>query len=125
MINPSIGNCSDVYRWWSQAVTHLALSPWRLLDAQCQAGIKMFDVLMTGCLARESRPLLQGPIPMPPVPTDFEKLEHTAAERAREGRAPPREVYEVKNRGRIDWSRFPNWARPSDPELFEGCAHEG
>ncbi len=125
MINPTIRNGPDVYQWWSEAVTHLALSPWQLLDAQCQAGFRVLDALIAGCLARESPAGRPAPIPAPPVPSDFEKLEHDAAERARAGRAPPREVYEVRNRGRIDWSRFPSWARPSDPELFEGCAHEG
>jgi hypothetical protein len=43
----------------------------------------------------------------------------------RQGLAPPREVYEVQNRGRIDWTTAPDWARPADPELFEGCGHEG
>ena len=32
-------------------------------------------------------------------------------------------VYDAQNRGRIDWSRFPEWAWPTDPEVFTG--HEG
>jgi hypothetical protein len=51
-------------------------------------------------------------------------LEQTALEQAREGLPPPRQVYEAQNRNRIDWSRFPCWAQPSDPELFES-GHEG
>ena len=56
---------------------------------------------------------------------EFRKLERQAAERVRRGLAPPREIYETLYRNRIDWSRFPEWARPSDPELFQGCGHEG
>jgi len=39
--------------------------------------------------------------------------------------AAPREIYDIRNRDRVDWSTLPEWARPSDPDLFEGCAHEG
>jgi hypothetical protein len=52
-------------------------------------------------------------------------LEARVLERTGQGLAPPREIYDVANRNRIDWSRVPEWARPSDPELFEGCPHEG
>jgi hypothetical protein len=52
-------------------------------------------------------------------------LEAKALERLRNGLAPPREIYDVQNRGRIDWARVPDWAKPADPESFEGCAHEG
>lgn len=41
------------------------------------------------------------------------------------GFAPPAEAYLVQNRHKIDWSQFPEWARPSDPEMFDGCGHEG
>jgi hypothetical protein len=125
MTNKSIRVGPDIYQWWSQAITSLALRPWRLLHAQYQAGVKLLNALMGSSMARESVTEWKGQSPTPSIPSDFAKLEHAAAERAREGRAPPREVYEVMNRSRIDWSRFPDWARPSDPELFEGCAHEG
>ena len=52
-------------------------------------------------------------------------LEERARERTRQGLAPPREIYDIRNRDRVDWSTLPEWARPSDPDLFEGCAHEG
>ena len=41
------------------------------------------------------------------------------------GFAPPPEIYRVEHRCHVDWARFPDWARPSDPEAFEGCCHEG
>jgi len=62
---------------------------------------------------------------MPRTPDDCRKLERQAAERARRGLAPPKEIYETPYRQRIDWSAFPDWARPTDPEVFQGCSHEG
>jgi hypothetical protein len=56
------------------------------------------------------------------VPEDLIKV---AKERLSKGLAPPREIYDVQNRDRIDWGNVPDWARSIDPELFEGCAHEG
>ena len=94
---------------WSRAVTSMMWNQWKLLDAQYGAGI---DLL--GAVAGS-----------PAAPSALETLEQYALERTRRGLAPPREVYNAQNRGRIDWSRFPEWARPSDPEVFEGCAHEG
>lgn len=41
------------------------------------------------------------------------------------GFAPPAEIYRVEHRRHIDWAAFPSWARPLDPEVFEGCCHEG
>jgi hypothetical protein len=48
-----------------------------------------------------------------------------AEQRVRQGLAPPPEVYRVEHRRRIDWLKFPSWARPVDPQLFDGCCHEG
>jgi hypothetical protein len=102
---PQFGGVSE---WWSRAITNLMWRQWRLLDAQYGAGI---DLLC----AVAGHPRASEP----------ETLEQYALERARKGLPPPREIYNVQNRNRIDWSRFPEWARPSDPEVFEGCAHEG
>jgi hypothetical protein len=52
-------------------------------------------------------------------------LEERARQRTQQGLAPPREIYDIRNRDRVDWSTLPEWARPSDPDLFEGCVHEG
>jgi hypothetical protein len=54
-----------------------------------------------------------------------EELMQLALERTSKGLSPPKQIYEVPYRNRIDWSRFPEWARPSDPEMFEGSCHEG
>ena len=48
-----------------------------------------------------------------------------ACDQVRQGYAPPSEIYQIHYRNRIDWSKFPGWARPVDPELFDGCCHEG
>ncbi len=53
--------------------------------------------------------------------TKFPSLEQCAVERLRQGLAPPREIYQLPHRNRLDWSALPDWARRCDPELFEGC----
>lgn len=54
-----------------------------------------------------------------------EELIELAERLARSGVAPPPKIYQVEYRRRIDWSRFPSWARPVDPQMFDGCCHEG
>jgi hypothetical protein len=61
----------------------------------------------------------------PEIREAAERLERLAAGRVQRGLAPPKEIYELPYRDLIDWSWFPGWARPSDPEQFQGCAHEG
>lgn len=56
---------------------------------------------------------------------DSHDLLEVAEARLDQGLSPPRELYLVQNRNRIRWMDFPIWARPSDPELFDGCCHEG
>ena len=51
--------------------------------------------------------------------------EELARQRTRRGLAPPREIYDIRNRHRVDWSTLPEWAIAPDPDIFEGCAHEG
>jgi hypothetical protein len=57
--------------------------------------------------------------------TTPEELARVASARIRQGFAPPAEIYQVQYRSRIDWSEFPEWAKPLDPEAFDGCCHEG
>jgi hypothetical protein len=95
---------------------------WLLLDAQYRAGLKLVAALSPGAVTPT------GPEPESAAPRaadDLKEIERRAAERASKGLPPPKEIYEVQNRNRIDWSRFPEWARPVDPEVFEGCGHEG
>ncbi len=54
-----------------------------------------------------------------------EQLVVQVQERLARGLAPPAEAYQIQNRTKIDWSLAPSWARPIDPEIFDGCGHEG
>jgi hypothetical protein len=56
---------------------------------------------------------------------ETQDLVRQAFERLRRGLPPPREIYQVQHRNRVDWLQFPEWARPSDPEMFKDCVHEG
>jgi hypothetical protein len=56
---------------------------------------------------------------------DFQKLEALALDRVQKGLAPPNEIYRQPCPNRIDWGKYPAWARPIDPEVFEGAGHEG
>jgi hypothetical protein len=103
-----------VCRQWSEAVASLLTEPWRLFETQYESGMRIVET-MWGAFA-------QGP---PGAGDDLRRLERVSAERVRKGLAPPPEVYRAPYRTRIDWSQFPDWARPTDPELFEGCGHEG
>ena len=102
---PQFGGVSE---WWSRAITNMMWQQWKLLDAQYGAGINLLEAV-------SGQPKL----------SELETLEQHALERTRKGLRPPREIYNVQNRNRIDWSRFPDWARPIDPEVFEGSSHEG
>lgn len=52
---------------------------------------------------------------------------HRALSEARQGRVSEelKELHKVPWRTSVPWSLFPAWARPTDPEVFEGCGHEG
>ena len=54
-----------------------------------------------------------------------DELVALACRQMREGFAPPAEIYRTEYRDRIDWSQYPAWAKPVDPQVFEGCCHEG
>lgn len=54
-----------------------------------------------------------------------EELAEVAVDRMSRGFAPPSEIYRVPYRSHINWSNFPEWARPIDPDAFDGCCHEG
>jgi hypothetical protein len=106
-----------LYEYWSHAVTDALTYPWKLWDAHCQIGMTLVQCMMD-----------RGPKPTSIEPgreASLSEVERLAVERLRQGLAPPREVYEAPYRDRVPWSDFPAWARPTDPELFEGCSHEG
>jgi hypothetical protein len=111
----------SVYQSLSRGLARVAAWQWRLLDAQYQAGLELVAALSPGAVPVEER----GPRPPAPRAEELKDLERRAAERVSKGLPPPKEIYDVHNRSRIDWSKFPEWARPVDPEVFEGCSHEG
>jgi hypothetical protein len=78
--------------------------------------ITMNDLLANMCAAKRGALTTKN---------DFEKLESLAFQRAQQGLALPREVYALPFRNWLDWSRFPAWAWPADPDLFNECGHEG
>ena len=104
------------YRPWMQLMESVVAYQWRLFEFHCKAGLNAVE----GALGSLSAPCNPGGAGTGEV----EGLERRALERALQGLAPPPEVYAAPYRGRIDWSKFPGWARPSDPEMFEG-GHEG
>jgi hypothetical protein len=107
----------ELYQRWSRTLTRMAYGPWALLASQCEAGVGVLDSMLAAL--RAGKPVAAG------ASAGAAGLEQAALERVRQGRPPPREVYAAPNRDRINWAAFPDWARPSDPELFEGSAHEG
>jgi len=105
---------------WSKVVTSILEYQWQILQAPSQIGVKVLETVVGGT---------GGSAAAAPQPKrtaeEAAGLERRALERARQGLAPLREIYAVPYRDRIDWSAFPDWARPSDPEMYQGCGHEG
>jgi hypothetical protein len=117
-----------VYKHWLSAATSLLACQWQLFEAQYQAGLKIMEAALGAPSGRaEHVPVPAGPNPVvaPAIDGEVQRLERLAAERISHGLAPPREVYQAPYRDRINWEQFPQWARPSDPEAFDGSSHEG
>jgi hypothetical protein len=110
MIDEVIAGFRSVNRSWSQVTTGLLQAQWACVEA----GFRTADTLL-GAAAQKGH---EGP-------GDLDALVRCSLERVGMGKPPPRELYDVSYREQIDWLRFPAWARPSDPEAFAGCAHEG
>jgi hypothetical protein len=125
MSDPVINNVRAIREYWARTVTSVMWNQWLMLDTGLRAAQMALALAVAGSAARAGSP---GRFPQragQPAAAGDEELLHRAEERARQGLAPPRVIYQSPYRTRIDWSRFPDWARPSDPELFEGCSHEG
>lgn len=56
---------------------------------------------------------------------DFNAMLRLADDRMHHGLAPPPAIYRIEYRNRVDWSLYPTWAWPVDPEVFDRCCHEG
>jgi hypothetical protein len=113
-----------LYQGWSHVATNVLAYPWRFWDVQYQIGMTIVDSVL-GMSAGPGIPS-QEPTKTEPQPGEvLPSLEQRAAERLRRGLPPPREIYAVPYRDRFNWADFPAWARPIDPDVFEGCSHEG
>ncbi len=106
---------------WSNTMIRMLYLPWTFYLRQCEMGYRRLASNMDFLQIRERG----NPVPSTTTQKDKESLEKLARERVKEGLAPPPEIYLSPTREQIDWLQFPLWARPSDPELFEGSAHEG
>jgi hypothetical protein len=120
MIDEVIANIRCVNRSLSRVTTDLLRGQWACLDA----GLRTMDQLLSTA-AEPPAPAGEATVPAAEGHGELGALEGYALDRARKGLPPPRELYDVKYRDRIDWLRFPAWARPSDPEVYTGCGHEG
>src|SRR5262249_51208257 len=118
-------NAQGLVSPWLAMMSNVVWGQWRLLDAQYQAGLDFLKTLEGAPLTRPSPPSAGGEGRVRGAQERVPDLESQALERVRKGFPPPPEVYLAENRNRIDWSRFPEWAWPMDPELFTGTSHEG
>jgi hypothetical protein len=120
MIEDVLANIHSVNRSLSRVTTGLLRGQWAWVDA----GFRTADRL----LGAAAEPLAAAAVVTRPGaegPGELGALVGRALERVRKGLPPPRELYDVKFREQVDWFRFPEWARPSDPEAYAGCGHEG
>jgi hypothetical protein len=123
MLDPGVIDSLRLLRRWAQNLARLVgAGQWHLLDRQCRAGIRLMDAVLGAAAGKVATPERAD---RTAAAQAAGSLEERARARTRRGLAPPREIYDVRNRGRVDWSTLPEWARPSDPDLFEGCVHEG
>jgi hypothetical protein len=106
------------YDRWSRVVASLLCCPWQLVEVQYRTGLRIMESMFAAAGGAK-------PAARPAAADELGRLQRLLAERIGRGLPPPKEVYQAPYRSRIDWSAIPEWARPSDPDLFEGCGHEG
>jgi hypothetical protein len=107
---------------WSQVIKNLLGCQWKIWDAQYRMGMEIMESVVKSSMT--ALPKEQEGTQVKD-PQKLSNLEQLAAERMRKGLPPPREIYELPYRERFNWAAYPAWARPTDPELFEDCSHEG
>jgi hypothetical protein len=115
MNDQALVSFQEFSRNWARTMTSMLCGPLVMLDTGLQAAQKV----LAATARTPGRPALD------PGEAGLDAVVRHAADRMAKGLAPPREIYQAPYRNRIDWSRFPDWARPVDPELFEGSGHEG
>jgi hypothetical protein len=114
MTDTMLTNMKVLRDCWSRTVKDMVWGQWVVLDT----GLAAAHTVLTAASAPAASP--GGG-----TAAETERLVALARERMRRGLAPPPDIYKAPYRDRIDWSLFPDWARPNDPELYEGCSHEG
>jgi hypothetical protein len=119
MAETMLPNLRMFRQYWSHTVKSMMLSQLWMLKTGLQAAQTALTPLATVPQGTDT------PAASVPVASQTQDIIRRATERMRKGLAPPREVYQAPYRNLVDWSRFPDWARPSDPEMFEGSGHEG
>lgn len=102
--------------WWSQILEDVVESQWHLWSAQLITGSQLLQAMQEQAPSKADEAA-----PSPTAPEH--NLEARALQCCRQGLAPPPEIYQAQYRRQLCWSALPNWAQPSDPDLFEG--HEG
>jgi len=123
---PPESSFQTVYKHWLNAATTLLVSQWKLFETQYETGLKLMEsALGTPTSDRGVRKTVPDAVPPVDPREEARRLEQLAAERVSQGLAPPKEIYQVPYRNQINWSKFPEWAKPTDPEVFEGSSHEG
>jgi hypothetical protein len=113
MIEQIVPDMKAFRQSWTSTVTSLMWGQWIVLDTGFRTAQAIFQAASAppgAVSAKHSKK---------------DELVSRAVERMKKGLAPPREIYQAPYRNQIDWSQFPDWARPSDPEMYEGCGHEG
>lgn len=120
MIGYNFPDMRALQQSWSRTMTSMVWGQWFMLDTGLQAAQTVLASAATVPPAGATRS--RGGAEAASRPQELVKL---AVERIGKGLAPPREIYQTPYRNQIDWSRFPDWARPTDPEMFEGSSHEG
>jgi hypothetical protein len=115
----------SLHSCWAEAVAEVLRSQWLVLDVSYRMSNTLWKATLPLLTASRLGDAAAGEASLPMTPTVTTQLVERATERLAKGLAPPREIYDVQNRGRMDWLQVPEWARPGDPELFEGCVHEG
>jgi hypothetical protein len=112
--------------YWADLMTQAVRGHWAMLDVGYRLTSSMWEATLPLLTTRgpEERPGTETPEPVAAAEATTQLVER-ATNRLAKGLAPPREIYQVQNRSRIDWLQVPDWARPADPEMFEGCGHEG
>lgn len=103
--------------YWSRTLLSALRSQWIMLET---------GLLTARSMVQTATPARTRDVPVSRASTAVpQDLIGNAVQRMKNGLAPPREIYLAPYRNLIDWSSFPEWARPSDPEMYEGTSHEG